>query len=186
MTSGTLTTTASPAHHDLLERLAAGDSAVWEYVVRAYRPCLLARASELRLRSWQRQDMEQRVWLALLQYAASIRDADCLPGWLSTTARRTALAILREEARELAVDEPPEHDLPAESDVERYSLDRHEVRELRSAIGQLPPHQQALMAGLLDDLTYDELASLLGVPIGSIGPTRQRALKRLRVVLQAA
>ena len=54
---------------DLLERLAAGDSVLWADVVRAFRPCLLARASEVGLKSWQRQDMEQRVWLALLRNA---------------------------------------------------------------------------------------------------------------------
>ena len=80
---------------DLLERLAAGDSALWADVVRAFRPCLLARASEVGLKPWQRQDMEQRVWLALLRNATSIRNPACLPGWLSTTARRTALTVLR-------------------------------------------------------------------------------------------
>lgn len=170
---------------DLLERLAAGDPAVWADVVRAFRPCLLARASELRLRPWQRQDLEQRVWLALLQHATSIRNPACLPGWLSTTARRMALTLLREDGRELVIDELPERGTPAESDVERRCLDRQRMRELRSAIAQLPPRQRVVVRGLLRDLSYDELSSLMGVALGSIGPTRQRALNRLRVVLEA-
>lgn len=171
---------------DLLERLAAGDSVLWADVVRAFRPCLLARASEVGLKPWQRQDMEQRVWLALLRNATSIRNPACLPGWLSTTARRTALTVLREEGWELVVDELPERPTPAESDVERRCLDRQQLRELRAAVAQLPAQQRAVVRGLLRDLSYDQMSSLMGMAIGSIGPTRQRALTRLRTVLDAA
>lgn len=171
---------------DLLDRIAAGDPALWADVVRAFRPCLLARASEVGLKPWQRQDMEQRVWLTLLQNATSIRNPACLPGWLSTTARRTALSLVREEGREIVVEELPERVTAAESDVERHCLDRQQLRELRSAVAQLPPQQRAVVRGLLRDLSYDQLSSLMGMAIGSIGPTRQRALSRLRVVLDAA
>lgn len=171
---------------DMLERLAAGDSALWADVVRAFRPCLLARASEFRLKPWQRQDLEQRVWLALLRNATSIRNPACLPGWLSTTARRSALNLLREEGRELVVDELPERSPAVESEVERHCLDRQRIRELRGAIAQLSPRQRSVVRGLLRDMSYDEMAALTGMAVGSIGPTRQRALSRLRVVLDAA
>ncbi len=173
---------------DLLQRLAAGDSALWADVVRAFRPCLLARAAEVGLKPWQRQDLEQRVWLALFQHAGSIRDAACLPGWLSTTARRTALSLLREGRRELVVEQLPERPSTThtDSDVERQCLDQLRLRELRSAIADLPARQRAVVRGLLRELSYDEVASLMGVALGSIGPTRQRALSRLRVALEAA
>lgn len=171
---------------DLLDRLAAGDSAIWADVVRAFRPCLLARASEVGLKPWQRQDLEQRVWLALLQYAGSIRNPACLPGWLSTTARRTALSLIREERRELVLEQLPERGTRTDSDVERHCLDRLRLRELRRAVAELPASQRAVVRGLLRDLSYDEVAALMGVSLGSIGPTRQRALSRLRVALEAA
>lgn len=171
---------------DLLQRLAAGEPTVWEDVVRAFRPCILARASQVRLKPWQRQDLEQRVWLALFQHATSIRNPACLPGWLSTTARRTALSLLQEEGREIVVDELPDRGAGTGSEVEDRCLDAQRRRELRAAIAQLAPSQRAVVRGLLRDLSYDEVAALIGVPIGSIGPTRQRALSRLRVALEAA
>lgn len=190
MTSQMLSPVAKLRHDewpdDLLQRLTAGDSALWADVVRAFRPCLLARASEVGLKPWQRQDMEQRVWLALLQNATAIRNPACLPGWLSTTARRTALTLLREEGREVVIEQLPERATRAESEVERHCLDRQQLRELHAAVAQLPPQQRAVVRGLLRELSYDELASLAGMAIGSIGPTRQRALTRLRVALQAA
>ncbi len=190
MTTDTISPAANhrrePWPDDLLERLADSDSAVWEEVVRAFRPCLLARAAQAGLKPWQRQDLEQRVWLALLQHARSIRNPACLPGWLSTTARRMALTLLHEDGRELVIEQLPERTASTGSEVERHCLDRQRMRELRSAIAELPPRQRAVVSGLLRDLSYDELSSLVGMSVGSIGPTRQRALGRLRVVLEAA
>lgn len=191
MTSQTLSPVEDRERHewpdDLLQQLAAGDAGVWEDVMRAFRPCILARATQARLKPWQRQDMEQRVWLTLFQHATSIRNPACLPGWLSTTARRTAYSLLHEEGREIVVEQLPDQGRGAgASEVEERCLDAHRRRELRAAIAELPPRQRAVVRGLLRDLSYDEVSALLGVAIGSIGPTRQRALSRLRVVLEAA
>lgn len=191
MTSQTLSRDQNRQRHqwpdDVLERLAEGDAAMWEDVIRAFRPCILARAAQAGLKPWQRQDLEQRVWLTLFQHATSIRDPACLPGWLSTTARRMAFNLLHEEGREIVVDEVPDRAGDAgRSEVEERCLDAQRRRELRAAIGQLPPSQRAVVRGLLRDLSYDEVSALMGVAIGSIGPTRQRALSRLRVVLEAA
>ena len=191
MTSQTLSPVENRQRHewpdDLLQRLAAGEAGVWEDVIRAFRPCILARAAQAGLKPWQRQDLEQRVWLTLFQHATSIRDPACLPGWLSTTARRTAYSLLHEEGRELVVDQVPDRGgETGRSEVEDRCLDAQRRRELRAAIAQLPASQRAVVRGLLHDLSYDEVSALLGVAIGSIGPTRQRALSKLRVALAAA
>ncbi len=150
--------------------------------MRTYRPCLLAQAARFGLTPWQRQDLEQRVWLTLLENASKIRDAACLPGWLATTARRTAMHIRYQGDRELVVDELPEavgHD----SDVEDQFLDAELAVELRTAIAHLPRRQQSVVEALMNDMSYEDLSSRYGIPIGSIGPTRQRALSTLRLAL---
>lgn len=172
---------------DLLQRLADRDPDIWERVVRTYRPCIYARAADLRLKPWQRQDVEQRVWLALLQNATTVRDAACLPGWLSTTARRAGLKLLQQEIRELASDDLAATDAQADShDVEQRLLDAERVRQLREAVDRLSPRQRAVVQALLRDLSYEQLAARLGIPLGSVGPTRLRALTNLRIALAAA
>lgn len=172
---------------DLSRRLAERDPEIWERVIRSYRPLIYSRASQLRLKPWQRQDLEQRVWLALLENAASIRDIACLPGWLSTTARHAGIQLLQNECREISVDRLPEESVsPDDRDVEQLFLDAERLRELRKAVAQLSPRQQAVVRALLRDLSYDQLSVQLGIAIGSVGPTRQRALNRLRTVLTAA
>ncbi|MFT4295366.1 MAG: sigma-70 family RNA polymerase sigma factor [Micropruina sp.] len=172
---------------DLLQRLADRDAEIWDRVVRSYRPCIYARAAQLRLRPWQRQDLEQRVWLALLENATKIRDAACLPGWLSTTAHRAGMALLQQECREISVDDvPAPPDRAGGSSVEREILRSERLRNLHDAIAQLSPRQREVVAALLQDLSYEQLAARLGIALGSIGPTRQRALNRLRVALPAA
>ncbi|MBP8918458.1 MAG: sigma-70 family RNA polymerase sigma factor [Micropruina sp.] len=172
---------------DLLQRLADRDPDVWERVVSAYRPCIYARAAHLRLKPWQRHDLEQRVWLALLENAMRIRDAACLPGWLSTTARRAGLQLLQQEGREIPTDHFAASSAGTGSnDVEQQLLDAERLSQLRNAVARLNPRQRQVVQALLRDLSYDQLAAQLGIPMGSVGPTRQRALTNLRIALSAA
>jgi len=60
------------------------------------------------------------------------------------------------------------------------AAERHAA--LREAFGQLPPGCQHLLALLIEDpaLSYAEISARLGVPAGSIGPSRRRCLDKLR------
>jgi DNA-directed RNA polymerase specialized sigma24 family protein len=53
---------------------------------------------------------------------------------------------------------------------------------VRSALGTLPPHQRTLLLVLHSGpaRSYEAVGAALGMPVGSIGPTRGRALERLR------
>ena len=90
---------SAPADRGPLPALAAGDEATWQATVRRYEG-LLRSAARVVLRSDADIDEAvQRTWVLLLRNAARINDPQCLPGWLSTTARREALAILRGQQR---------------------------------------------------------------------------------------
>jgi DNA-directed RNA polymerase specialized sigma24 family protein len=71
--------------------------------------------------------------------------------------------------------------MPSESLVE---IERH--RAFRRAFSLLPQRDQALLRLLTaqPSLTYEEISAALHMPIGSIGPTRRRALERLRRELE--
>jgi DNA-directed RNA polymerase specialized sigma24 family protein len=66
--------------------------------------------------------------------------------------------------------------------VERNLLQAEQHAALREAFGQLSPACQQLLALLIEDpaLSYAEISARLGIPVGSIGPSRRRCLDKLR------
>jgi RNA polymerase sigma factor (sigma-70 family) len=172
-----------PRHdlRDLLAAAAAGDQRAWTALVTRFDAMVRATARRHHLQPTECDDVAQRVWIRLLRHVGSLRDPAALPGWLATVARNESLRTLaaRQElpaganAGEDAVQPDASHD--AVVAAERRAA-------LRAAIDQLPDHQRVLMRLLTQDPppSYDAVSAVLGVPRGSIGPTRQRSLARLR------
>jgi RNA polymerase sigma factor (sigma-70 family) len=65
-------------------------------------------------------------------------------------------------------------------DADLLDAERHEA--LLTALAELPDRQRSLLLLLIEDppLPYEEISRRLGIPVGSIGPTRARALARVR------
>jgi DNA-directed RNA polymerase specialized sigma24 family protein len=109
-----------------------------------------------------------------------IRDPAALPGWLATTTQHECGRILRTVRRSgraghaLAETIADDHAQTAEQDL--VAAGRYAA--LRGAFGQLPPGCQQLLALLTADppVPYAEISARLGIPVGSIGPTRRRCL----------
>jgi RNA polymerase sigma factor (sigma-70 family) len=102
--------------------------------------------------------------------------------WLATTARRECLRVIRESDRSVPYGgEAPE--LPSSDSPPGEALLISERDDaLWRAFARLRLSDQALLRLLMADPRppYEEIAAALDIPIGSIGPTRQRALARLR------
>lgn len=170
--------------HDLMVRLDACDPTAWDVVVAQYGGVVRAHARAILRDHTDVDDVCQRTWVALMTHALRITDPTRLPGWLATTARREALSLARSRGRELPTERPD--DVAAPDDPAQPVLAAEMVVALHRALRQLPPTQRALMTAMLDeDATYDRVSSVLGMPRGSIGPTRARALTALRRALAA-
>lgn len=132
-------------------------------------------------------DAAQSTWLALCQNAEHIRDPQCVPGWLATTMRRFSAAALRNRYRELptsdSMDVSPRVDDAA--DVADTVAARHTTSRLYQAISQLPDRERRLIRLQLDPAQrgYAQISRTIPMPIGSVGPVRGRALRRLRTLL---
>jgi RNA polymerase sigma factor (sigma-70 family) len=165
----------------LLARVAEGDQSAWRRLVDEYDRLVRSIAASFRLQAADVHDVAQTTWLRLLQNHRTIRDPERLAGWLSVTATRESLAVLRRASRLRplpTVDELPDPTVGPEGDV----VDRDEARDLWAAVAELSPRQQCLLIALFrDDLdSYNDVAAKCAMPIGSIGPTRARALSHLR------
>jgi RNA polymerase sigma factor (sigma-70 family) len=132
-------------------------------------------------------DAAQSTWLALCQHVERIRDPECVPGWLATTMRRFSAAALRNRYRELptsdSIDTFPIANPPP--DVADTVTARHATFRLYQAIRQLPDRERRLIRLQLDPAQpgYAQISRTMPMPIGSIGPVRGRALRRLRTLL---
>jgi len=112
-----------------------------------------------------------------------IRDPERLPGWIVTTARNEARTLLRARGRVVVSDDlgdREDSDPPTDSRL----LDNELGGALQIAFRALPRNCQELLrlVTAVPRVSYDEISELLGMPHGSIGPTRQRCLDRLRTM----
>jgi RNA polymerase sigma factor (sigma-70 family) len=177
-------TTAHTADDDnatLLARMAEGDRFAWRRLVEKHERLVWSVAASCRLQAADVQDVAQTTWLRLIQHGHTIRDPHRLAGWLAVTATREALAVLRRSSRHsllLADDEQPDSTV----DVEGSAEDHDTARLLWAAVAELPPRQHSLVVALFQEeiRSYSDVAEKCAIPIGSIGPTRARALSRLR------
>ena len=169
---------------DLVARARSGDKRAWDALVEQYAPLVWSICCRHRLGA-DVQDISQTVWLRLVGQLDKIRDPAALPGWLATTTRRECLRLLGAARRPLAdgtvvdaVAIPDEQARTAEEEL--LAAERNAA--LREAFRDLPPGDQQLMLMLIEDppVPYAEISSRLGIPIGSIGPTRRRYLNKLR------
>ncbi len=140
--------------------------------------------SRFRLSRTDAEDVNQTVWLRLVERLDQIREPEALPGWLVTTTRNEALRVLRTRGRQQPVDPSTWGGFVedgADSIDDAIVLDerRHALRE---GLAQLSPERRELLLLLLHDppIPYAEISERLGRPIGWIGPTRARALQELR------
>jgi RNA polymerase sigma factor (sigma-70 family) len=172
-----------------LRAAAAGDSRAWDSIVGDYEQMVEGVARGSGLRAADVGDAVQTTWLRLLENIDRIEHPERLGGWLATTTRRECLrlAIRNQRAVPVALGDGVLADRLSEDPelVEQLvALERQAA--VRAAIATLPPSSQALLELLMADppLSYAEINSRLDVPIGSIGPTRGRLLKKLAQQLE--
>lgn len=135
------------------------------------------------------QDVVQTTWLTLVRRHESISDARAVSGWLTTCARREAWRVGKQQRRS----DPTEADdlerrLPLEDSAEERVVESDDASRLWAAVRELNERCQRLLrvVAFEERPDYARLALDLSMPIGSIGPTRQRCLGKLRDLLGGA
>ena len=91
----------------------------------------------------------QRTWVLLLRNADRIDDPRCLPGWLATTARREALAVLRSQQRAVPSEDVADRVAPDDRDLGTGLMSLELRRELHRAVDTLPETQRRIVWALL-------------------------------------
>lgn len=169
----------------LVKRAAAGERAAWYEIVERYSPLVWSICLRYRLDRHDADDVNQSVWLKLVESIGSLREPAALPGWLATTTTRECLSVLRAARRNVHAGLPSEDQMQPDVDAattEEEVLAAERNAELRAAFDELPPQCRKLLSMMICDppRRYEEISASLGMPVGSIGPMRARCLERIR------
>jgi RNA polymerase sigma factor (sigma-70 family) len=167
---------------EIVRSARAGDRRAWERLYARFTPMLRRIAGSYRLAPADAEDAVQTTWLRLVDNIARVREPAAVGAWLAITARREALRTLQRGVRELPSAEPQPLDEAGDESSEDVASQRERRFALHAAVRRLPGRQRDLLSEMLRRpcASYDEIAGALTMPVGSIGPTRERALSRLR------
>lgn len=170
----------------MMSAARAGDDGAIGRIVTELSPMLWQVARATGLSASDAEDVLQTVWLRLVSHLNEIRDTSALIAWLVITTRREAWHVRAAGRRQLPAEQDwfsarPDRAPGAEDKV--VVDDQH--RALWSAVGQLSPRCQELLriVAFVPRPDYTAVAAKLGMPVGSVGPTRGRCLAKLRVLL---
>ena len=170
---------------DLVTRAGNGDRRAWDALVERYAPLIWSICRRYRLADADARDVGQSVWLHLVDQLGTLRDPAALPGWLATATRRECGRVVCAARRSLVAGYLPDAEIlpdeqAATAEQQLLAAERHAA--LREALLDLPLDWQRLIALLIADppVPYAEISARLGIPAGSIGPTRHRSLDKLR------
>ncbi len=166
----------------------AGEAAALDRLVRALSPMLWHTVRAYRLDAASAEDVVQTTWLAFVRAADRVEEPQAVVRWLAVTARREAWRTARSAGRvDLVEDEVIDVRTPPGESTETAVVRNHRDEALWAAVGRLPERCRRLLrvVAFSDRPDYGVLSQELGMPMGSIGPTRGRCLDKLRALLGA-
>jgi RNA polymerase sigma factor (sigma-70 family) len=183
--------TVTESDKELIQACREGDSWAWKHLLNKYEGLVYSIPLRYGLSRDDAADIAQITFTILIQSLDGLAEDSRLGPWLVTVARRHTWRLLQRNRRE-APDERLEGTdllqsavLLGKSDAE--SIEHWELSEwLEAGLSKLGEPCRELLVALYfqaERSSYAEVAERLGRPVGSIGPTRARCLKRLRQVL---
>jgi RNA polymerase sigma factor (sigma-70 family) len=167
----------------LVAAAAGGEPEAWSQLIDRYAVLIRSVCRTHRLCDADADDVAQLTWLRAVEHIGRLRDPERFGAWIATTARHECLRVLRGRKRVVPTADEVQQPLFAEhSDPDEIELAAERRDAVRSALAALPERQRTLLRLLHSETapSYEAISSSLGMPVGSIGPTRGRALERVR------
>lgn len=171
-----------------------GDPDLLPPVVEELNPLLWHVARSQGLGVQTAEDVVQHTWLQLLEGTERIQEPQAVLKWLMTTTRRESWRVGRTHQRETSHEDVGELLDPDDTEaaaagpadpVGDQVIAAHEHQVLWRLVGTLSERCRYLLRiiAFADRPDYAAIADALGMPVGSIGPTRGRCLATLRTAL---
>ncbi|GAA2314507.1 MULTISPECIES: RNA polymerase sigma factor [Streptomyces] len=179
----------------LVQAAADGDAAAWKALVEGLSPLVWSVVRAHRLSDADAHEVYQTAWFRFAQHLGRIREPGKAGAWLASTTRHECLKVIRSAQRLTLTDDPrlldraSEDGTPEQSllDSEEAAAQSERVRRLWQEFEELGERCRQLLRVLMatPPPSYHDVSAALGIAVGSIGPLRQRCLRRLRARLEA-
>ncbi len=164
-----------------------GDEAAWTKLVQEFEDLVWRVARSYQLSDADAMDACQSTWLKVATKLDTLNDPKRFAGWISTIADRESVNVIRRRNREQPREDPEQLTRERSVDDTDEGLLVGELRgRVRRAFLALSIECRNLLSLLTMDPppSYATVSVQLDMPVGSIGPTRQRCLTKLRALLQ--
>jgi RNA polymerase sigma factor (sigma-70 family) len=171
---------------ELVDAARQGSEDALGQLVTELSPMLWHVARAAGLSSHDAEDVLQTVWMRLVAHLDDIHTSAALTGWLVITARREAWRVRAVERRQLPADQDLFAELPDRGPGSEEQVIMDDQRQvLWTAVSRLSVRCQELLriVAFAPRPDYAAVAAQLGLPVGSIGPSRGRCLAKLRALL---
>ncbi len=172
----------------LVRECLRGKEAAWSALIDKYKNLIYSIPIKYGFSADDASDIFQAVCVELLSELPKLRNPRALPKWIIQVASHKCFHHKRLSQRVASSDadgEMPEQSTPA--DAERILREAQDEQHLRQALSEMPSRCRQLIQMLFFEepaRPYQEIASELGLALGSIGFIRQRCLDRLRKRLE--
>jgi len=167
----------------VIEGCRAGDAEAWDELITRYKALVYSIPRRHGFDKDASDEVFQEVFTILLRQLDGIRNPTGFPKWLMTTTHRTCRDLKRRKGPVIPANEVPDGDGPPQEHV----LAREREQVVREGLRRLDDRCRDLLTALhggSGPASYETIAGRLGIPVGSIGPTRARCLERLMRVLE--
>ena len=171
----------------LVERCRRGESRAWNELVGRHQRIVYAIVRRTGSDEHVAADVFQAVFARLLEHLPRLQHPERLQAWIVTTAKREALRLRHLSQRERSTGDPDGaawlDTLEDEAPLAETALESlQQLALLRTALDRIEPRCRDLLTRLFADPppAYEDVGRELGLPVGSIGPTRARCLGKLR------
>lgn len=128
-------------------------------------------------------DILQETWLKAIGQIGTLREPRSLPAWLYRIAHNTAMTRLKRRYAYKALIDESELSLDIEQDAESFGFE--DAEQVHYALGRLSlPHREVLTLFFLKDLSVEEIAEVLSVPLGTVKSRLHFAKRAMRAVIE--
>lgn len=179
------TTFGTCSDEELVQACLEGEEAAWEELLNRYARLIYTIPLRFGFSQPVADEIFQEVCLILLEKLHTLKNRQRLASWLMTITRRVCIhryrsnpSTLMQDIQDVVVEHPARVEESVIRDEERYML--------QEALSRLDERCRRLLTLLFLDesgISYQEIAEMLDMPLGSIGPTRSRCLQKLRRVI---
>ncbi|MBI2422146.1 MAG: sigma-70 family RNA polymerase sigma factor [Candidatus Hydrogenedentes bacterium] len=161
----------------LVLRAQTGDAEGFAELVETWQAGLWSFARVLTGHDESAWDVTQEVWLAVVRELPQLQDPARFPAWIFRIARNKAADLIRRRSRQRAY-------IQDRADADRMEA-RNDPIEVRDVLESLPQEEASLLAlHYLQGFGYEELAGILGIPLGTVKSRLHKARQTFRARLE--